>query len=124
MSERSRVRSRPLSPHLQIYRPTITMMMSIAHRLTGAVLYLGTLVVTSWLIALRCDGVASGRKDLADTSRSQTSLDGTLSGTQASASCTNYDHIVSMIREPICFGDAHATTTSKSQEPRPTLRTA
>ena len=25
----------PLSPHLQIYRPMLTMMMSIAHRITG-----------------------------------------------------------------------------------------
>ena len=52
MSVRSRVRLRPLSPHLEIYRPTITMVMSIAHRLTGAVLYLGTLMVIWWLIAL------------------------------------------------------------------------
>ena len=26
---------RPLSPHLQVYRPMLTMMMSIAHRITG-----------------------------------------------------------------------------------------
>src|SRR5579872_6039804 len=42
---------RPLSPHLQIYRPTLTMMMSIVHRITGAALYLGTLLLAWWLIA-------------------------------------------------------------------------
>lgn len=44
-------RARPLSPHLQIYRPMLTMMMSIAHRITGIALYYGTLVVAWWLIA-------------------------------------------------------------------------
>jgi succinate dehydrogenase / fumarate reductase cytochrome b subunit len=42
---------RPLSPHLQIYRPTLTMAMSIAHRITGAALYLGTLLLAWFLIA-------------------------------------------------------------------------
>ncbi len=42
---------RPLSPHLQIYRPMLTMMMSITHRITGAGLYAGTLVLAWWLIA-------------------------------------------------------------------------
>lgn len=42
---------RPLSPHLQIYRLTLTMMMSIVHRATGAALYAGTLLVAWWLIA-------------------------------------------------------------------------
>jgi succinate dehydrogenase / fumarate reductase cytochrome b subunit len=44
-------RSRPLSPHLQIYRPMLTMMMSIAHRITGAALYFGMLLLAWWLIA-------------------------------------------------------------------------
>ena len=43
---------RPLSPHLQIYSPMLTMMMSIAHRITGAGLYIGTLLLAWWLIAL------------------------------------------------------------------------
>jgi succinate dehydrogenase / fumarate reductase, cytochrome b subunit len=43
--------ARPLSPHLQIYRPTLTMMMSIAHRITGGALYVGTLLLAWWLIA-------------------------------------------------------------------------
>ena len=42
---------RPLSPHLQIYRPMLTMMMSIVHRITGAGLYLGTLILAWWLLA-------------------------------------------------------------------------
>jgi succinate dehydrogenase / fumarate reductase cytochrome b subunit len=43
--------ARPLSPHLQIYKPTLTMTMSIAHRITGAALYFGTLLLAWWLIA-------------------------------------------------------------------------
>ncbi len=43
--------SRPLSPHLQIYKPIPTMVMSIAHRITGVALYFGTLVFAWWLIA-------------------------------------------------------------------------
>jgi succinate dehydrogenase / fumarate reductase cytochrome b subunit len=42
---------RPLSPHLQIYRPMLTMMMSIMHRLTGIALYFGTLILVWWLIS-------------------------------------------------------------------------
>ena len=44
-------RPRPLSPHLQIYRPMLTMMMSIVHRITGAALYVGTLLMAWWLIS-------------------------------------------------------------------------
>ena len=42
---------RPLSPHLQVYRPQITSMLSILHRLTGVVLGGGTLLLAWWLIA-------------------------------------------------------------------------
>jgi len=44
-------RARPLSPHLQIYRRQINMVMSIFHRLTGVALYFGTLLLAWWLIA-------------------------------------------------------------------------
>ncbi len=44
-------RQRPLSPHLQIYRPMLTMMMSIVHRITGGALYFGTLLMAWWLIS-------------------------------------------------------------------------
>ena len=46
---------RPLSPHLQIYRPLINMVMSILHRITGAALYFGTLLL-AWLADRRGDG--------------------------------------------------------------------
>ena len=51
---------RPLSPHLQIYKPMLTMMMSITHRITGAGLYLGTLLLAWWLIAAATDAKAFG----------------------------------------------------------------
>ncbi len=44
--------SRPISPHLQIYKPMLTMIMSILHRATGAALYFGTLLVAWWLFAV------------------------------------------------------------------------
>jgi succinate dehydrogenase / fumarate reductase cytochrome b subunit len=43
---------RPLSPHLQIYRWSWTMAMSVAHRITGSALYAGTVLLTIWLVAL------------------------------------------------------------------------
>ncbi|MGV8937472.1 MAG: succinate dehydrogenase, cytochrome b556 subunit [Allorhizobium sp.] len=43
--------NRPLSPHLQIYKPIPTMVMSFMHRFTGGALYFGTLLVAWWLIA-------------------------------------------------------------------------
>ncbi len=51
MAETKAPASRPLSPHLGIYRLTLTMAMSIAHRLTGAALYFGTALIAWWLIA-------------------------------------------------------------------------
>jgi succinate dehydrogenase / fumarate reductase, cytochrome b subunit len=43
--------NRPLSPDLQIYRPQLTSVLSISHRITGIVLSFGTLLLISWLIA-------------------------------------------------------------------------
>jgi succinate dehydrogenase / fumarate reductase, cytochrome b subunit len=43
---------RPLSPHLQIYRPQITSVLSISHRFSGVVLAVGLLVLVYWLAAL------------------------------------------------------------------------
>ena len=40
---------RPLSPHLQVYKPQITSMMSITHRLTGVALSLGSILLVAWL---------------------------------------------------------------------------
>ena len=46
------VKPRPLSPHLQVYRPQLTSVMSIMHRASGAVLATGSLLVALWLVAL------------------------------------------------------------------------
>ena len=43
---------RPLSPHLMIYKPQLTSMMSIMHRATGAALALGSVMVVWWIVAL------------------------------------------------------------------------
>ncbi|EJN05708.1 succinate dehydrogenase, cytochrome b556 subunit [Phyllobacterium sp. YR531] len=51
MSKTNLHSNRPLSPHLQIYKPIPTMVMSIVHRITGCALYFGTLLVAWWLIA-------------------------------------------------------------------------
>jgi len=52
MAEAKAPAARPLSPHLQIYRPSWTMMMSIAHRITGAANYFGAALVAIWLVAM------------------------------------------------------------------------
>lgn len=44
--------SRPLSPHLGVYRWTITMAMSTAHRITGIALYGGHALIVAWLVAM------------------------------------------------------------------------
>lgn len=43
--------SRPLSPHLQVYKPQFTSVMSILHRLTGISAALGLLFIAWWLSA-------------------------------------------------------------------------
>ena len=53
--------ARPLSPHLQIYRWTWTMAMSIFHRATGCALYAGTVLVAAWLLAMAAGPVAYDR---------------------------------------------------------------
>lgn len=51
MSDVGTRNSRPLSPHLQIYKPIFTMVMSIVHRITGCALYFGTILMVWWLVA-------------------------------------------------------------------------
>ena len=51
MQENPATANRPLSPHLQVYRPIINMTMSILHRITGAALYAGTVLLAWWLMA-------------------------------------------------------------------------
>ncbi len=43
---------RPLSPHLQIYKPTISMIMSVMHRLTGLGLYFGVSFLLFWFLSI------------------------------------------------------------------------
>lgn len=45
-------RSRPLSPHLQVYRWQIQMATSILHRATGVILSVGALIIAGGLVAL------------------------------------------------------------------------
>ncbi len=45
-------RDRPLSPHLQVYRPQLTSVLSITHRMTGVALTVGTLLLIYWLVAI------------------------------------------------------------------------
>lgn len=51
MSKSAPSTTRPLSPHLQVYRLIPTMLMSIVHRITGVALYFGTVLIVAWLIA-------------------------------------------------------------------------
>ena len=53
--------TRPLSPHLQIYRWTWTMAMSVFHRATGVALYAGTVLVAVWLLAMASGPAAYDR---------------------------------------------------------------
>lgn len=55
-----KLRPRPLSPHLLIYQFTITMVMSIVHRICGAGLYVGVLLLAWFLIAASMDAAAFG----------------------------------------------------------------
>lgn len=62
------VSARPLSPHLTIYRPMLTMMMSIVHRITGGALYFGLLLL-AWLLIAAASGPGAYAKfqDFADS---------------------------------------------------------
>ena len=47
--------SRPLSPHLQVYKLPLTAMMSVLHRGTGVVISIGTLLLV-WVLAKAAGG--------------------------------------------------------------------
>ena len=47
----SKLKARPLSPHLQIYRPMLSMTMSIMHRITGVGLAVGMIGLVWWFTA-------------------------------------------------------------------------
>src|SRR5690606_33773008 len=60
MSKSTATRARPLSPHLQVYRLTPTMLMSGMHRATGSALYFGVVLFAIWIVA------AAGSKEQFD----------------------------------------------------------
>ncbi len=60
MSKTTATRARPLSPHLQVYRLTPTMLMSGMHRATGVALYFGVVLFAVWIAA------AAGTKEQFD----------------------------------------------------------
>jgi succinate dehydrogenase / fumarate reductase, cytochrome b subunit len=65
--------SRPLSPHLQIYRPQLTSLLSITHRGTGVFLSAGALVLAYWLMS-----IANGETAYATAQACLSSLPGKL----------------------------------------------
>ena len=44
--------NRPLSPHIQVYKPQLTSVLSIFHRATGIVLSIGAILIALWLGAI------------------------------------------------------------------------
>lgn len=56
MQNRNTARGRPLSPHLTWYRPQITSVLSIMHRMTGIMLSAGSALLVWWLIAVEVGG--------------------------------------------------------------------
>jgi succinate dehydrogenase / fumarate reductase, cytochrome b subunit len=54
-AQKCSVQKRPMSPHLQIYKPQITSVMSILHRITGCILSVGLLMFL-WFIAAIAGG--------------------------------------------------------------------
>ncbi len=51
MTDTPKIHTRPLSPHLQVYRLPMTALMSISHRMTGVALSAGCVLITAFLIA-------------------------------------------------------------------------
>ena len=52
MSDKQTLDSRPLSPHLQVYKPQITSVLSISHRISGVFLSLGLLTMSLFIVLL------------------------------------------------------------------------
>ncbi len=44
--------NRPLSPHLQVYKPQLTSVLSILHRISGVILAFGAVLIALWLSSL------------------------------------------------------------------------
>ena len=56
MSVANRPVHRPLSPHLQVYKPQLTSVLSILHRATGMALSVGALYLALWVICAAAGG--------------------------------------------------------------------
>lgn len=52
MAQQHKTVSRPLSPHMQVYRPQLTSVLSFSHRLSGLALSATSLLLVYWLAAL------------------------------------------------------------------------
>ncbi len=62
------VRERPLSPHPTVYKPQISSVLSISHRISGVFLTLGALLLSWWVISIACGpGVFAVTNNLLDT---------------------------------------------------------
>ena len=71
----SRPESPPLSPHLQVYRLPLTVLLSISHRMTGVVLALGAVPLTGIIVAAATDAALYEQvRDLLSTWWGQTLL--------------------------------------------------
>jgi succinate dehydrogenase / fumarate reductase cytochrome b subunit len=55
---------RPISPHLQVYRPQLTSFTSILHRLTGLYLSLGVVALVLWIVAAAYSAAAFDQAQL------------------------------------------------------------
>ena len=60
--------NRPLSPHLQVYRPQLTSMLSILHRATGIALSIGALYLATWVVCAALGPTAYGKFQAFNTS--------------------------------------------------------
>ena len=69
MSVANRPVHRPLSPHLQVYKPQLTSVMSILHRATGIALSVGALYLVAWVVF-----AAAGRDTYAEFQSFNTSI--------------------------------------------------
>tara|TARA_B100001989_G_scaffold103479_1_gene72398 strand:+ start:69 stop:458 length:390 start_codon:yes stop_codon:yes gene_type:complete len=54
MADKNKINTveRPMSPHLQVYRISFTMMMSMMHRISGFILYLGSFLFLLWYLSI------------------------------------------------------------------------
>ena len=68
MAEAQAPSKRPLSPHLQVYRLTLSMIMSGLHRITGLALCAGMIMLTWWLLAAAAGQNAYGTFEAFETS--------------------------------------------------------